>query len=107
MDLSKLKAMVNLLNYMVVNPLLALLFGAALIVFLYGMAQFFFKFNVQGDLHAKDDGARHMLWGLVGMFIMLCAWSIMQIIGGTVGNSLPSTAPQGGGGGGGQPVLMQ
>ncbi len=90
MDQSKLKATVNLLNSIVVNPLLALLFGAGLIVFLFGMAEFFFNLDVRGDLHAKESGRNHMIWGLVGMFIMVCAWSIVQVIAGTVGNPLPN-----------------
>ncbi|MBY0473241.1 hypothetical protein K2Q00_03115 [Patescibacteria group bacterium] len=78
---------VNALNSVIINPLLILLFAAGLTVFVYGVAEFFFKFNIQGDEHSKEYGKQHMLWGIVGMFVMASALGIIAVIQNTV-NSL-------------------
>ncbi len=79
--------LVQALNNVIINPLLILLFAGGLAVFVYGVAEFFFKFNIQGDEHAKEDGKSHMLWGIVGMFVMASALGIIAVIQNTV-NSL-------------------
>jgi hypothetical protein len=86
-----LKGIVNVLVSIIVNPLLALLFGAGLIVFLFGIVEFFFELDVRGNQSAKENGKNHMLWGLFGMFVMVSAWAIMQVIAATVGNPISST----------------
>jgi hypothetical protein len=80
-----LKGIVNVLINIIVNPLLALLFGAGLIVFLFGIVEFFFELDVRGNQSAKENGKNHMLWGVIGMFIMVSAWSIFRLIAATVG----------------------
>ncbi|MBY0294317.1 hypothetical protein K2Q08_03225 [Patescibacteria group bacterium] len=74
-------------NNIIINPLLILLFAAGLAVFVFGIAEFFFNFNIRGDEHAKEDGKNHMLWGLIGMFVMASALGIIAVIQNTV-NSL-------------------
>lgn len=76
--------LVQALNTVIINPLLVLLFAAGLAVFVYGVAEFFFKFNIRGDEHAKEDGKNHMLWGIVGMFVMASAFGIIAVIQNTV-----------------------
>ena len=71
----------------VINPILFLIFGAGLLVFVWGLVQYLYALNVSGE-HA-DDGKRHMFWGLVGMFIMTAALAIIRIISKTVGGTLP------------------
>ncbi len=61
-----------------------LLFAWGLLVFVYGVAEFFFNFNVRGDSHAKELGQKHMFYGVVGMFIMASAVAIINVIQNTV-----------------------
>lgn len=65
-----------------INPLLALIFGAGLIVFLWGVAQYIYGMNVKGE--PSTEGRKHMLWGIVGMFIMSAALAIINIIARTI-----------------------
>lgn len=67
-----------------IDPLIALLFGAGLLVFMFGVAEFLFNFNVLGKQDSKEVGKQHMLWGIVGMFIMVSALAILQFIANTV-----------------------
>lgn len=55
----------------ILNPFIYLLFGAALVVFIWGIVQFVGKADEQAS---RDTGKNHMKWGIIGMFIMVAAW---------------------------------
>jgi len=65
----------------VVYPLVALAFGIAVVVFVYGVLQLILK---PEDEEAKSAGKMSILWGSVGMFIMVSAWGIIYLISNTV-----------------------
>jgi len=71
----------------IINPLLALIFGAGLLVFTWGLVQYLYALNVKGE--QDQDGKKHMLWGIVGMFIMAAAFTIIRIIANTINAPLP------------------
>ncbi len=71
----------------IINPLLALIFGAGLIVFIWGLVQYLYALNVKGE--QDQDAKKHMLWGIVGMFIMVAVFTIIRIIANTIGAPLP------------------
>jgi len=71
----------------IINPLLALIFGAGLLVFTWGLAQYLYALNVKGE--QDQDAKKHMLWGIVGMFIMAAAFTIIRIIANTINAPLP------------------
>ena len=66
----------------ILNPAIVLLFAVALLVFLWGVLQF-----VRGadDAEARTLGGRHILYGVIGMAIMLSAFGILRFITGTFG----------------------
>lgn len=72
----------------IINPLLALIFGAGLLVFIWGLVQYLYALNVKGE--QDQDAKKHMLWGMVGMFIMAAAFTIIKIIANTIGAPLPA-----------------
>ena len=67
----------------IINPLIALLFALALLIFLWGMFSFLTQRDKDSD--AANDGKRHMLWGIIGMFIMFAVFGIMNLIVDTLG----------------------
>lgn len=71
----------------VINPALALVFAAGLLVFVYGLVEFIW--GLSQETGARESGKQHMLWGLVGMFVMAAAIAIIKLIGGMVGARLP------------------
>ena len=75
------------LTSVIINPILALMFAAALVVFIWGVVEFMAGQNGIGEGEA-NKGKQHMLWGLVGMFIMVAAYSILQIINNSLGNPI-------------------
>jgi hypothetical protein len=73
-------------NQFIVNPLILLLMAVAMVVFFWGVFEFVSK---SGSDEARDRGKKNMLWGIVGLFIMVAAFGIIQIILGTFGITPP------------------
>lgn len=61
-----------------INPIIAILAGAALIVFFYGLMKFIFR--VGGDEKAVEGGRKLMLWGLLALFVMISVWGIISLM---------------------------
>ena len=75
---------IHKVNSVIINPLIRLVFLVALVVFLWGV----FGYVKSGDSEdARSTGRRHMLWGIVGMFIMISVFAIMAFILNTFGVS--------------------
>lgn len=60
----------------IITPLILLLFALALAYFLWGL--FVFIRNTDSD-EGRSEGKQHMIWGIVGMVIMLAARTIIEI----------------------------
>lgn len=84
MDASQLA---NKLSIVIINPILALIFAVGLLVFVYGIIEFMWGLSTEAG--KKEEGKRHMIWGLVGMFIMVAAYAILKVIAATLNVSLP------------------
>ena len=65
------------LNRLIINPLIVLLFALALAYFLWGMFEFL---SNQENEEKKTKGKSHMIWGIVGITIMMGVWFIMYLI---------------------------
>jgi hypothetical protein len=64
-------------NRVIINPLIILMFSLALCYFLYGVLEFFMNSD---KADAKETGRQHMIWGIIGMFIMMSVFTIMRIL---------------------------
>ena len=75
------------------NVLVPVLFAIAFIVFLWGAFKTFIVGATSEEV--KADGKNLMLWGLIGFFVMVSVWGLVNILTGTVsfGNN---AAPTGG-----------
>lgn len=68
---------ISKVNSEIINPIILFLFALAIAYFLYGMLEFLL--NQQND-EAKTTGKSHMIWGIVGIAIMLGVWTVMNIV---------------------------
>jgi hypothetical protein len=68
----------------IVTPLLELLFFLTLVIFVWGLFGFF---KGGEDTEARKKGQQHILWGVVGMFIMVSVYGILRLVAATVGQS--------------------
>ncbi len=79
-----IEALLGRINQVILNPLIFLFFGIALVVFFWGI----FKFIARNDDESeREQGKRSMVWGLVGMFIMFSVFGIVNLILKTLGIS--------------------
>ena len=74
------------INDSILNPLIALMFAVAIMYFLWGMFEF-----IKGadNSEARKTGQSHMIWGVIGLFIMVSVISILKIIINTLGVDTP------------------
>ena len=63
------------------NKLIPVLIGAAVIAFLWGVVKFIFS----DDGPAKSDAKNFMVWGLVALFVMVSVWGLVRILSDTLG----------------------
>jgi hypothetical protein len=63
-------------------PMYKLALGVTSLYFFYGVANFVMYMN---DPEKKNLGKQHLLWGSVGMFIILSIGGIISILGGLFG----------------------
>lgn len=78
-------ALMRKVNQTILNPLIILLFAAALVMFVWGVVEFAAG---AGNEEKRSTGRRHILWGLLGMIIMISVFGIMQLIAGTLGSDV-------------------
>ena len=69
-------------NNQIINPLIIFLFALAMVYFLYGLVEFIWNGN---NDEKKTTGKSHMLWGVVGLTIMMGVWAILGVILNTLG----------------------
>ena len=63
-------------NY-IINPLIALLFALAVVYFIYGV---FTYMRGSESEEERTKGGQHILWGAIGMFIMVSVYGIIRLI---------------------------
>lgn len=70
----------------VVNPMLQVAMMIALVIFVYGVFNFI-RGADQPDV--RTQGQKHMLYGIIGLAIMVSAFTIIRMIIGTIGAETP------------------
>ena len=77
----------ELINDIFINglmrPIVPLLIGLAVLVFIYGVLVLMFS---EGG-EKKEEGKQYMLWGIIGIFVMVSVWGLVNILKGTFGLS--------------------
>lgn len=76
------EAFVAKINEIILFPLIALMTAVALVVFLWGCFQFVAG---AGNEEARNTGKKHILWGIIGLLVMLAAFSLLSIAARTFG----------------------
>lgn len=63
-----------------IEALLPVIVGLALLVFLWGLAKFIFRVGGTEGEKAVTDGKNLMVWGLVALFILVSFWAIIGLV---------------------------
>ena len=70
----------------VIYPIVLLVFGLAILVFIWGAAGLIMN---KDNPEKRLESQRHILWGVIGLFIMTGVYGIIRLIAGTRGVALP------------------
>lgn len=65
----------------ILNAIIPVLITIGVIYFIFGIVQYV----IADDEQAKDKGKNRMLWGLVGLFVIVTFWGLLTVIGNTFG----------------------
>jgi len=72
-----------------VNALIPLLVGAALVAFFWGLVLYIFKDAGEGG----GPGKKLMIWSLVALFVMVSVWGIIRLAQESLGITGSETVP--------------
>ena len=78
--------LINNISKFILTPVIFLLFATAFVIFVWGVWQYVEFVN---NPEARKKGGQHMLWGILGMFVMLSARYIVTILAKTIGANVP------------------
>lgn len=67
---------------LIIDPAILIVFAAGLFLFMWGLVEFLVAINRGGD---TSEGKRHMVWGIVGMLIMVSVYGIISLLDNTFG----------------------
>ncbi len=84
--MEKVYQILSNINTLIINPIIIVLVGVSAVYFLYGVFEFLWK--SQSDPKIVKQGTSHMLWGLVGIFVMLSVFGFFKFLL----NTLPTSS---------------
>jgi len=72
----------------ILNPIIGLIGAAGLAFFIWGVAMYIYHVDSPAD---RETARRHMIYGVIGLAIMVCVFGILNLICSTVGaNGCPA-----------------
>lgn len=78
--IGSLKELISCVIEMVISPLVALLIGLAVLVFLWGIVTY--VRNLDNETK-RSEGRMMMVWGIIALFVMVSVWGLVGILTGT------------------------
>lgn len=64
------------------NMVVPMLIGLAIIAFLYGVLRFVFNASDEGK---RAEGRQFMIWGIIGIVVMVSVWGLVAFVQGSFG----------------------
>lgn len=72
----------------ILNAIVPLLIAIAVVVFLWGVITYV---TAGGDEEKRKTAKSYMIYGIIGLFVMVAVWGLVNILGSTLG--LNNAAP--------------
>lgn len=75
------KGLVGIIQFVggILNLILPLIVGAAVVYFMYNV----FKYAVASEEDDKTKAKTQMIWGVIGIFVIVSVWGLVNILGST------------------------
>ncbi|MBP9802846.1 MAG: hypothetical protein KBD14_00865 [Candidatus Pacebacteria bacterium] len=79
---TKIQDLMNYINCIFNRSVIPLLFTLALVFFTYGVVQFMLN---PANEEKREKGKSYMVWGIIGLTVMVSVWGLVNILGSTFG----------------------
>jgi hypothetical protein len=79
---SPVKTFIGKISTEILNPLIAIMFAVATAYFFYGVARYIWDPDNEEE---REKGRISMMYGLIGMFVMVAVFGIMKFIISSIG----------------------
>lgn len=66
-----------------IDPMILIVFTAGFLLFVWGIVEFLLSLREGGE--GQSEGKQHMLWGIIGMLVMVSVYGIISLIDNTFG----------------------
>jgi uncharacterized membrane protein YcgQ (UPF0703/DUF1980 family) len=63
----------------ILNPIIGFMFAVAVVMFIYGIVEYIWSADNEDKIAV---GKMHMIWGIVGMFVMIGVYGILNVLSG-------------------------
>ena len=83
-------ALIQKFTTVIIDPLILVLFAAGLFLFMFGMVQFILSLSNGGK--NMETGRQHMIYGILGMLIMVSVGGIISFLTNTFGIDVNSSS---------------
>ena len=80
--MSSADKLIQAIELQILTPLIGLIGAAGLAFFIWGVGQFFYYVDNETE---RTKGKQHMLWGVIGLAIMVGVFGILNVICSTIG----------------------
>ncbi len=81
-----IQSFLSRISEFILNPIIVLMFVVALLTFFWGLVEFI---RSAGSEDGRETGKRNMMWGIIGMVIMVGVYGIIRITLSTFGIDTP------------------
>lgn len=61
----------------ILNPIIGFMFAVAVVMFIYGIVEYIWSADNEEKV---EVGKKHMLWGIIGMVVMVSVYGFLQIL---------------------------
>jgi hypothetical protein len=69
--------LMNSISKVIINPLIGLMFSLAVVYFVYGLVRYLLS---PDNEEIRKSSKSSMLWGVIGIFIMVSVYGIITIV---------------------------
>jgi len=76
-NVTNLKSLITNIIKCLLNPLVVLMVGLSIIIFIWGVFKFIRSDSGSDD---KSAGRAFMFWGIVGIFVMISLWGLVNVL---------------------------
>jgi len=74
-------ALLDRIQSVILDPIITLLFAGAVMYFVWGLVE---TITSGDDSTKRKTGSNHIMWGLVGIFIMVAVYGILNVVTATI-----------------------